>query len=179
MWKLFNNSPARRDLYINLNRSYNFSLMFCQMRCVEDKSVASRATGVWKLVVSVINHCKSLPKSKCPENKSYDLLVKHMTNNLMLMKFQFFKDSVSTIILSYKISNRCSEHAFSVRLISEKFRPSNENVFYMQLFDVFWSRSILRRKKIYCLFDSVKVPIATKSLLVSIKVQVKLVQHKN
>ena len=96
MWKLFNNSPARRDLYINLNRSYNFSLMFCQMRCVEDKSVASRATGVWKLVVSVINHCKSLSKSKCPENKSYDLLVKHMTNNLMLMKFQFFKDSVST-----------------------------------------------------------------------------------
>ena len=177
MWKLFNNSPARRDLYINLNRSYNFSLMFCQMRCVEDKSVASRATGVWKLVVSVINHCKSLSKSKCPKNKSYDLLVKHMTDNLMLMKFQFFKDSVSTIIFLQNLKQMLRT-CLSVRLISEKFKPSNENVFYMQLFGVFWSRSILRRKK-NCLFDSVKVPIATKSLLASIKVQVKLVQHKN
>ena len=35
MWKLLSDSPARRDLYINLTRSDNFPLMFCQTRWVE------------------------------------------------------------------------------------------------------------------------------------------------
>ena len=73
MWKLFNDSPARRDLYINLNRSDNFPLMFCQTRRLEDESVASRAIDVWKFIVSVINHFESLSKSKRPKNnESYD-----------------------------------------------------------------------------------------------------------
>ena len=98
MWKLFNDSPARRDLYINLNRSDSFPLMFCQARWVEDESVASRAIDVWKFVVSVINHYESLLKSKrSKNNKSYDLLAKHMTDDLMLVKFQFFKDIVSVL----------------------------------------------------------------------------------
>ena len=98
MWKLFNN-PARRDLYISLNRSDSFPLMFYQTRWVEGESVASRAIIVWKFVVSVINHYKSLSKSKCPKNKSYDLLVKHMTEDLMLVKFQFFKGMASVLSL--------------------------------------------------------------------------------
>ena len=99
MWKLFNN-PARRDLYISLNRSDSFPLKFCQMRWVEGESVASRAIIIWKFVVSVINHYKSLSKSKCPKNnKSYDLLVKHMTEDLMLVKFQFFKGMASVLSL--------------------------------------------------------------------------------
>ena len=98
MWKLFNN-PARCDLYINLNRSDSFPLMFCQMRWVVGESVASRTIIVWKFVVSVINHYKSLSKSKRPKNKSYDLIVKHMTDDLMLVKFQFFKDMASVLSL--------------------------------------------------------------------------------
>ena len=63
-----------------------------------------RAIDVWKFVVSVINRYESLLKSKRPENnKSYDLLVKHITDDLMLVKFQFSRHSISTIILSYKI----------------------------------------------------------------------------
>ena len=46
MWKLFKDSPARRDLYINLNRSDYFPLMFCQTRWTEDESVASRTINV-------------------------------------------------------------------------------------------------------------------------------------
>ena len=88
MWKLFNDSLARRELYINLNRSDNFLLMLCQTRWVEDESVASRAINIWTFVVSAINHYESLSKSKRPKNnKSYDLLVKHMTDDLMLVKF--------------------------------------------------------------------------------------------
>ena len=92
MWKLFNDSSVRCDPYINLNRSDNFFLMFCQTRWVEYEFVASRTINVWKFVVSV-NHYESLSKFKLPKNnKSYDLLVKHMTDDLMLVKFQFFKD---------------------------------------------------------------------------------------
>ena len=73
MWNLFNDSPARCDLYINLSRSDNFPLMFCQTRLVEDETVTSRAIDVWKFVVSVINYFESLSKSKRPKNnKSYD-----------------------------------------------------------------------------------------------------------
>ena len=53
MWELFNDYPARRDLYINLSRSDNFPFMFCQTRWLEDESVASRAIDVWKFLVSV------------------------------------------------------------------------------------------------------------------------------
>ena len=58
MWELFNDYPARRDLYINLSRSDNFPFMFSQRRCfakrwLEDESVASRAIDIWKFLVSV------------------------------------------------------------------------------------------------------------------------------
>ena len=65
---LFNNFPARCDLYINLNRLDNFPFMFCQMKWVEDESVSSRAIDVWKFVI-LMNHYDSLSKSKCPKNK--------------------------------------------------------------------------------------------------------------
>ena len=72
--------------------------MFCQTRWVEDESVAPRAIDIWKFVASVIKHYESLSKSKRRKNnKSYDLLVKHMTDDLMLVKFQFFKDIASVL----------------------------------------------------------------------------------
>ena len=52
MWRLFNDSPARRDLYININRSDTFPLMFSETRWVEDESVAARAIEVWQFVVN-------------------------------------------------------------------------------------------------------------------------------
>ena len=70
--------------------------MFCQMKWVEDESVASRAIDVWKFVI-LMNHYESLSKSKRPKNKWYDLVVKHMTDDLMLVKFQFFKNVVSAL----------------------------------------------------------------------------------
>ena len=95
LWKLFNNSPAIRDLYINLNRLDKFPLKFCQTRWVKDASVASRAIKVWQFIVNVVNDYQSLSKSKhLKNNNSYDLLVKHVTDNLMFIKFQFFKIQV-------------------------------------------------------------------------------------
>ena len=82
IWKLFKNSLARRDLYITLNRKD-------KRDGLKDESIASRAINVWKfVVVSIINHYESLRKPKRRKNnKSYDLLVKHMTDDLMMVKF--------------------------------------------------------------------------------------------
>ena len=63
MWRLFHDSPARRDTYITINRSDQFPLMFCQTRWVEDVPVATRALEIWSFVVAVVEHFQALPSS--------------------------------------------------------------------------------------------------------------------
>ena len=60
MWRLFHDSPARRDTYITINRSDQFPLMFCQTRWVEDVPVAARARETWSFV---LEHFQPLPSS--------------------------------------------------------------------------------------------------------------------
>ena len=89
MWRLFHDSPARRDTYITINRSDQFPL-FCQTRWVEDVPVATRALEIWSFVVAVVEHFQALPSSRRPfSNKSYDILVKHHKDNSIKFKFQF------------------------------------------------------------------------------------------
>ena len=94
MWKLFNDSPARRDLYIKLKQTDDeFPLMFCSTRWVGDAPVASRAMAAWKNVVEVVQYYQFLSKSNQPKNNTpYDHLVKDHTDLLIPVKFQFFKD---------------------------------------------------------------------------------------
>ena len=68
MWRLFHDSPARRDTYITINRSDQFPLMFCQTRWVEDVPVATRALEIWSFVVAVVEHFQALPSSRRPLN---------------------------------------------------------------------------------------------------------------
>ena len=49
LWRLFHDSPARRDTYIAMNQSDQSPLMFCQTRWVEDVSVATRALEIGHL----------------------------------------------------------------------------------------------------------------------------------
>ena len=93
MWKLFNDSPARRDTYITVTRSEDFHLSFCKTRWVEDEKVAAKAAEIWPNIVQVIKHYGDLAPSKRPrKNKSYDTLVKHADDKLMPAKLQFFGD---------------------------------------------------------------------------------------
>ena len=92
MWRLFHDSPARRDVYIRLNSSELFTLCFCPTRWVEDEDVASRAIVMWPFV-NVIRHFQSFCRSKRPQkNGSFETLFLHHTDSLMLIKFQFFQD---------------------------------------------------------------------------------------
>ena len=88
---VFDESPARRDVYIKETGSEVFPLHFCKTRWVEDKIVASRAIQIWPDISKVIRHWLSLVKNKQPQNKSFNVLVKHHTDPLMLIKLHFFK----------------------------------------------------------------------------------------
>ena len=49
MWRLFNDFPARRGLYIKHSTRNHFPLMFCGTRWVEDSPVAARAMSISKV----------------------------------------------------------------------------------------------------------------------------------
>ena len=93
MFKLFNESPARRDVYIKLNGTDKFAIRFCPTRWTENESVAERAINVWDCYVSVMDYYTKLCASRKPQNnKSCDTLRAHYTDKLMKVKFQAFKD---------------------------------------------------------------------------------------
>ena len=92
MWKIFDESPARRDIYIRETTCDVFPLHFCKTRWVEDGPVAGRAIELWTSVTKVIKYWLSCCKSSRPQkNKSYDTLVEHHKDPLMIAKFNFFK----------------------------------------------------------------------------------------
>ena len=64
VWKLFDESPARIDVYIKETGSEVFPLHFCKTGWVEDEIVASRAIQIWPDISKVIRHWLSLVKSK-------------------------------------------------------------------------------------------------------------------
>ena len=91
MWKMFDESPARRDICTRETGCDIFPLHFCKTREVEDEPVATRGIQIWKNIVEVMKYWRSLPKSKHPcNNKSFDTLVKYHTDKLMVPKLHFF-----------------------------------------------------------------------------------------
>ena len=56
VWKLFDESPARRDVYIKETDSEVFPLHFCKTRWVENEIVASRAIQIWPDISKVIRY---------------------------------------------------------------------------------------------------------------------------
>ena len=92
MWKIFDESPARRDIYIRETSSDVFPLHFCKTRRVEDGLVAGRAIEIWVYVTKVVKYWLSLCKSTQPKNNnSYNTLVEHCKDPLMIAKLHFFK----------------------------------------------------------------------------------------
>ena len=62
--KIFNESPARHDVYLKEGSSSKFSIKFCETQWIEDKEVAEHALEVWELVAATIRYWESLCKSK-------------------------------------------------------------------------------------------------------------------
>ena len=64
VWKLFDESPARRDVYIKETGSEVFPLHFCKARWVEDEIVASRVIQIWPDISKVIRHWRKVNDHK-------------------------------------------------------------------------------------------------------------------
>ena len=104
MSKFFQDSPARRDLYIKFNTNTSFPLKFCPTRWTENKDVASRALLTRSSVQSVIKHFLGLTQSARPKNnKSYDTLVQYQNDAFMLVKFNVFKELAARLNIFLKV----------------------------------------------------------------------------
>ena len=103
MWRLFKDSPARREIYIRECGSSVFLMKFCQTRWIEDDSVAERAIELWPNIVKVIKYYQEQAPSYRPKNnKSYDTFVAHHTNQFIEARFTFFK-YVASILKVYLV----------------------------------------------------------------------------
>ena len=92
MWKIFDESPARRDIYMRETSCDILPLHFCKTRWIEDEPVAERAIQIWPNIVKLVKYWLTLPASKRPKNnKSYETLLKYHTDPLIVVKLHFFK----------------------------------------------------------------------------------------
>ena len=90
VWKLFQDSPVQRDIYIRENKSNVFPMKLCPTRSVENVTVAARAINTGFSVLKVVKYYEGLAPSKRPKDKSYETLVKG--DQFMIIKFHFLKD---------------------------------------------------------------------------------------
>ena len=103
MFKILDQSPARRDVYLKEGTSEKFPQSFSETRWIEDEPVADRALKTWSSIVALVRHFEGLSKSKRPQNnKSYDTLVEHHTDLLVPAKLHFFR-FLATILQPYLI----------------------------------------------------------------------------
>lgn len=90
---------------LDWNSTNLFSLMGCQIAWVKNKSVASCATVHGQFVVTVLIHRVWLIY------KLYDLLVQHVTDIFMVVKFLFSCFSLASILSSY-LKQFHKDHSF-------------------------------------------------------------------
>ena len=103
MWRLLYESPARRDIYIKETLCEIWPLSFCGTRWIEDGPVAERVIEIWPNMVKVIKYWLSLCKSKQPQNKSFDTLVRHHTSSLIVPKLHFFR-FIASLLKEFLVS---------------------------------------------------------------------------
>ena len=105
MSKIFYESPSRRSDYEKLTSSTkaDFPLPFCTTRWTENAKVAKKAQEVWQKMLQLLDFWKGLPKSKQPGqgkqggNKSYETLLSHKNDPLILVKLRFFEEIANNL----------------------------------------------------------------------------------
>ena len=82
------------ERHIRVSQSELFPKKFCPTRWTENQAVVTRVE-IWENLQNTIKEFSSLPKNKRPQCKSYDTLLSYVSDPLMKVKFQFFKDQAS------------------------------------------------------------------------------------
>ena len=99
MYRLFKDSPARREDYVNVTGSSRMPLKFVNHRWLENVPVCERAVEVWPNIVKYVQAVKA-KKITNPKNASYDVLCEAVKDNVIIPKFQFFK-SVAELLVPF------------------------------------------------------------------------------
>ena len=89
LWKLLDESPARREKYESITETNVYPLPYCGHRWCENEYCANRAELIWVGYVKFIKHLNSLPKSRKPQCKSYSILLETIDDPLQQTKFKF------------------------------------------------------------------------------------------
>ena len=110
MWKIFDESPTRRDIFIRETGCDIFTLHCWQIWWVEDEPIAVQGIQIWEYIVQVVKCWLSLLKSKRPHiSKSSDTLVKYHTDKLMMSKLHFLSISHQSLDCFYFDSKPVSQ----------------------------------------------------------------------
>ena len=89
MWKILDESPARRDVYESITESNIYPLPYCGHRWCENDNCANRAEIVWPGFVKFIKYLQGLVASKRPQRKSFTFLQESIKDPLLKAKFKF------------------------------------------------------------------------------------------
>ena len=87
MWKILDDSPARRDIYLRICDS-----IFCSTRWVENIADVERAITVFQNIVTLFKYFQSLAPSKRPQkNNSFITLAGSINDSAVPVKMHFLK----------------------------------------------------------------------------------------
>ena len=88
VFKLLDESPARRDIFRNVTESEISPLPYCGHRWCENECCLNRAEAIWQCFVKFIEYLNKLVKSKQPQGKSFSILQEAIKDPLMAAKFK-------------------------------------------------------------------------------------------
>lgn len=88
MFKLLDESPARRDVFRSVTESDVFPLPFCGHRWCENEGCLCRAEKIWPSIVKYIEHLNKLKSYEQPQGKSFSTLQQAIKDPLMSAKFK-------------------------------------------------------------------------------------------
>ena len=77
-----------------------FNKHLFHFRWLEDQAVTDRLKEIWPHITKVVRHWESLPKSRRPNSKSYDVAVKGAKDGLTVTKLSFF-DFIAGLLKPY------------------------------------------------------------------------------
>jgi hypothetical protein len=89
MWKFLNECPSRREIYENVAENKVYPLPYCGHRWCENQNCCERAANIFPGYLKFIEHLQSLPKSKQPHGKWFNVLKDTIKDPLFIAKLKF------------------------------------------------------------------------------------------
>ena len=74
MWKFLNEFPSQREIFENTSEIKVYFLPFCGCHSCENQKYCEQAASIFPGYLMFIEHVNSLPKSKQPHGKWFNIL---------------------------------------------------------------------------------------------------------